>query len=165
MLNLDNVDRNKKCRYHKNTGHSTEECQVLKDKIEELIQAGHLRRFVQGGRTTRRSPCREEAPRKRDCTLSGPKDDDRHRERRERRDDPPMDDCRKGREVINTIADGFAGGGSSNSARKKHMRVVHQVNSVNISSFIVLFIYFNQVYYLLKLYIGYSIYGWTLDSF
>lgn len=31
---------------HKNTGHSTEECQSLKDKIEELIQAGHLRRFV-----------------------------------------------------------------------------------------------------------------------
>jgi len=39
-----------------------------KDKIEELIQAGHLRRYVRGGRTTWRSPCREEAPRKRDRT-------------------------------------------------------------------------------------------------
>jgi len=47
-LSPDNADRNKKCRYHQNTGHSTEECQALKDKIEELIQAGHLRRFVQG---------------------------------------------------------------------------------------------------------------------
>nr|AGV40504.1 hypothetical protein [Phaseolus vulgaris] len=27
-----------KCRYHRNFGHTTEECQALKDKIEELIQ-------------------------------------------------------------------------------------------------------------------------------
>ena len=45
-LSPDNVDRNKKCRYHQNTVHSTEECQTLKEKIEELIQTGHLRRFV-----------------------------------------------------------------------------------------------------------------------
>jgi len=36
---LENADRNKRCRYHKNSGHSTEECHALKDKIEELIQA------------------------------------------------------------------------------------------------------------------------------
>ncbi|XP_068466580.1 uncharacterized protein [Phaseolus vulgaris] len=36
-LSPENADRSKRCRYHKNTGHSTEECQVLKDKIEELI--------------------------------------------------------------------------------------------------------------------------------
>ncbi|XP_068492279.1 uncharacterized protein [Phaseolus vulgaris] len=45
-----NADRRKQCRYHQNTGHSTDECQALKDKIEELIQAGHLRRFVRNGR-------------------------------------------------------------------------------------------------------------------
>jgi len=38
-LSLENADRSKRCRYHKNIGHSTEECQALKDKIEELIQA------------------------------------------------------------------------------------------------------------------------------
>ena len=57
-LSPDNADRSKKCRYHKNTGHSTKECQALKDKIEELIQAEHLCCFVRGSRTTRRSPCR-----------------------------------------------------------------------------------------------------------
>ena len=79
-LSPDNVGRSKKCRYHKNTGHSTEECQELKDKIEELIQAGHLRRFMRGSRTTRLSPCREETLRKRDCTPPRPREDDRRRE-------------------------------------------------------------------------------------
>jgi len=45
-----NADRRKQCRYHQNAGHSTEECQALEDKIEELIQAWHLRRFVRNGR-------------------------------------------------------------------------------------------------------------------
>jgi len=42
------------------------------------------------------------------------------------------DDQRRGREVINTIAGGFGGGGSSNSVRKRHLRAVHQVNFVAI---------------------------------
>ncbi|XP_068486801.1 uncharacterized protein [Phaseolus vulgaris] len=67
-LSPENADRNKRCRYHKNTGHSTEECQALKDKIEELIQAGHLRCFVRGTRETRRSPCKEQTLRRRDRT-------------------------------------------------------------------------------------------------
>ncbi|XP_020204068.1 uncharacterized protein LOC109789509 [Cajanus cajan] len=37
-----NADKSKHCRYHRNYGHSTEECWSLKDRIEELIQAGHL---------------------------------------------------------------------------------------------------------------------------
>jgi len=32
--------------------------------------------------------------------------------------------------VINTIVGGFAGGGDTKNARKKHLRAVHQVNSV-----------------------------------
>jgi len=39
----DNVDQRKQCWYHQNSEHSTEECQALKDKIEELIYVGHLR--------------------------------------------------------------------------------------------------------------------------
>ena len=61
-LSPENADRNKRCRYHKNTG------QALKDKIEELIQAGHLRRFVRGTRETHRSPCKEQTVRRRDRT-------------------------------------------------------------------------------------------------
>jgi len=46
-------------------------------------------------------------------------------------DDPPREaDRRDNREVINTKAGGFAGGGSTNNARKKHLRAMHQVNAV-----------------------------------
>ena len=95
-LSPENADRSKKCPYHKNTGHSTEECQALKDKIEELIQAGHLRRFLRSSRETRRSPCKEETPRRRDRTPPGSREGDRRGDRRGRRDDPPKSDTRRG---------------------------------------------------------------------
>jgi len=41
-----NAYQTKHCRYYRNFGHTTEDCWALKDKIEELVQAGHLRRFV-----------------------------------------------------------------------------------------------------------------------
>ncbi|XP_022637925.1 uncharacterized protein LOC111241862 [Vigna radiata var. radiata] len=41
------ADESKHCRYHQNMGHSTEDCVTLKDKLESLVQAGHLREFVQ----------------------------------------------------------------------------------------------------------------------
>jgi len=40
------ADRSKYCRYHRCHGHITGECATLKDKIEELIQVGHLQRYV-----------------------------------------------------------------------------------------------------------------------
>jgi len=43
------VDKSKHCQYHKNHGHHTEECVALKDQIEELVEAGQLRRFVRDG--------------------------------------------------------------------------------------------------------------------
>lgn len=44
-----NADMSRYCRYHQKYGHDTEECVALKDKIEELVRAGHLRQFVQRG--------------------------------------------------------------------------------------------------------------------
>jgi len=41
-----NTDTTKHCRYHQNYGHATKDCFTLKDKIEELIPARQLRRFV-----------------------------------------------------------------------------------------------------------------------
>jgi len=115
-----NVDRWKKCWYHINSRHSTEECQTLKDKIEELIQDGHLRQFVRNGREP---PCRAELPRRRRSPQRGQNDRDHRDDRKPRRDDPPHRDeppreadRRGNREVINTIACGFVGGGSTNSA-------------------------------------------------
>jgi len=39
---LPNIDQSKDCWYHHNYDNNTEECLTLKDKIEELIQVGHL---------------------------------------------------------------------------------------------------------------------------
>ncbi|XP_014490790.1 uncharacterized protein LOC106753487 [Vigna radiata var. radiata] len=51
------VDETKSCRFHDNRGHTTKSCQVLKDEIERLIRAGHLREFVkEEPRQRRRSP-------------------------------------------------------------------------------------------------------------
>jgi len=41
-----NVDMTKYCRYHRNHGHTTEECKALQDEIEELVRAGHFRHFI-----------------------------------------------------------------------------------------------------------------------
>ncbi|XP_020229970.1 uncharacterized protein LOC109810815 [Cajanus cajan] len=35
------ADKAKNCRFHRNRGHSTEECSTLKDKIEDLIKQGN----------------------------------------------------------------------------------------------------------------------------
>ncbi|XP_047149929.1 uncharacterized protein LOC124822015 [Vigna umbellata] len=44
------ADGSKHCAYHKNMGHTTEECVTLKDKIEELIRAGKLKKYVRDKR-------------------------------------------------------------------------------------------------------------------
>jgi len=41
-----NADMTKYCRYHRNHGHTTEECKALQDKIEELVRPGHFHRFI-----------------------------------------------------------------------------------------------------------------------
>ena len=41
-------DNTKYCRYHRDIGHVTEECRVLKDEIKRLIQRGQLRNYVRG---------------------------------------------------------------------------------------------------------------------
>ena len=39
-------DNSKYCFHHRDVGHTTEECQVLKDEVERLIQRGQLRNYV-----------------------------------------------------------------------------------------------------------------------
>ena len=43
-------NQNLYCTYHKEKGHTTEQCRVLKDHLEQLIKAGHLKEFVVGQR-------------------------------------------------------------------------------------------------------------------
>ena len=52
-------DVKKKCAFHKDIGHSTERCMVLKDEIERLIRAGHFKEFLDKPQAS----TREERPR------------------------------------------------------------------------------------------------------
>ena len=36
------------CAYHREKGHTTEQCHVLKDHLEQLVKAGHLKEFLIG---------------------------------------------------------------------------------------------------------------------
>ena len=40
-------DRNKKCAYHKDHGHTTEMCRSLHYMVEDLLKAGHLKQYIQ----------------------------------------------------------------------------------------------------------------------
>ncbi|XP_020225037.1 uncharacterized protein LOC109806917 [Cajanus cajan] len=121
------ADKTKTCRFHRNRGHSTEECSALKDKLEDLIKQGHLRSFVtlQDHQTRGRDHHFREAaqPRDRRCRSRSAERRDHSWHSREDNDQP--------RKVINTIAGGSAGGGSTSSAWKRHLRDVRSVNSVN----------------------------------
>ncbi|XP_065625816.1 uncharacterized protein LOC136065922, partial [Quercus suber] len=34
------------CTYHRDKGHTTEQCRILKDHLEQLVKLGHLKEFV-----------------------------------------------------------------------------------------------------------------------
>ncbi|KAK3039568.1 hypothetical protein RJ639_027712 [Escallonia herrerae] len=86
------------CQFHKDHGHTTEECKVLRREIENLIARGHLKQFV---KTERQGGKRGGGQKKHDD--SAPKE-------------PP---------VINTISGGLSAGGTSRSARKAYARQVN----------------------------------------
>ncbi|XP_014515666.1 uncharacterized protein LOC106773495 [Vigna radiata var. radiata] len=110
------VDKSKYCRYHQNRGHTTEDCVTLKDKLEALVQAGHLQRFVQRrGSLGRTRPSLT----RRDPQVRNQQRADRSRSRSTER---------VVRGVINTISGGFAGGGSTSAARKRHLRNLHSAS-------------------------------------
>ncbi|XP_047160394.1 uncharacterized protein LOC124830663 [Vigna umbellata] len=128
------ADGNKHCLYHKNMGHTTEECVTLKDKIEELIRSGQLKKYVRidrprapmdrssPRRTSPRRPERQERSRK--DRIDRPRSERRRSRSRSRSHDRPL------RGHINTIFSGFAGGGSSSSARNLHVRALRSVHAV-----------------------------------
>ncbi|KAL5572616.1 hypothetical protein UlMin_022213 [Ulmus minor] len=49
-------DNTKYYRFHRDTRHTTEECRVLKDEVERLIQKGQLREYVRGANQQPRQP-------------------------------------------------------------------------------------------------------------
>jgi len=131
-----NADTTKHCQYHRNYGHTTEDCFTLKDKIEELIQAGHLRRFMEregGGFSSRGEQERryEEQPQRASGYREREGEGTRRRVKLEKNDER---DTREQplRGVINYISGGFAGGGAIMSARKKYVRAIQSVNVVSV---------------------------------
>ena len=47
-MGRDTYQRNQNlyCTYHRDKGHTTEQCRVLKDHLGQLVKAGHLKEFV-----------------------------------------------------------------------------------------------------------------------
>ena len=39
-------NQNLYCTYHRDKGHTTEQCRVLKDHLRQLVKAGYLKEFV-----------------------------------------------------------------------------------------------------------------------
>ncbi|XP_020215687.1 uncharacterized protein LOC109799523 [Cajanus cajan] len=106
------ADTTKSCKYHRNRGHSTEGCAALKDKIEELIEQGQLQRLVDRPRSPRRDDHQHRGEQHgRERSVRHP-----HRERSRSRDRREVEPTTQPRRAINTIAGGFAGGGSTSSA-------------------------------------------------
>jgi len=131
------ADMTKYYRYHRNHGGTTEECKALQNKIEELVRAGHFRHFI--CRDDHSSSSRSRYPPRSDHRR--PPHDSRHDRRPAqptnqepepaRTDitlaDPPL------RGTINTISGGFASGGSTSSARKRHLCHIQSINHITHS--------------------------------
>nr|KYP47653.1 Transposon Ty3-G Gag-Pol polyprotein [Cajanus cajan] len=127
------ADTSESCRYHRNHGHSTDECAALKDKIEDLIKQGKLHNFVdRSGSSQNRSYQPRYQDRHRQDRYD--KTSDRVRRERSRSRERKDDSAPSHRRVINTIAGGFAGGGTTSSAQKRHLRAIRSVNTVHRQS-------------------------------
>ncbi|RDX85706.1 hypothetical protein CR513_33067, partial [Mucuna pruriens] len=94
--------------------------QIMSDKIEELVQADHLRNFVQ--RVTKQGHLDRKLETSRRRSDTTPK-----------REEPQIPDQQaegtsrlKG--VINTIAGKFARGGPTSSARKRYLRTINIIH-------------------------------------
>ncbi|KAK3008934.1 hypothetical protein RJ639_014866 [Escallonia herrerae] len=86
------------CHFHKDHGHTTDECKVLQREIENLITKGHLKQFIKAN----------------DRKQNGRRNQRRTGETQPK--DPP---------VINTISGGPSAGGLSSSSRKAYARHVN----------------------------------------
>ncbi|XP_072087342.1 uncharacterized protein [Arachis hypogaea] len=94
------VDKSKHCAFHQKFGHTTDECIVAKDLLERLARQGLLDKYI--------------SSRKQRDTEKEAERDSRHKQV----ETPPS----KG--IINYISGGFAGGGTTASARKRNYRAM-----------------------------------------
>ncbi|CAA0810386.1 Unknown protein, partial [Striga hermonthica] len=121
------------CRFHKDYGHTTEDCRHLKDEIERLIRAGHLKEFVyqDKGRKKEKRRCREDSVERSEEDDDedarggryGRKRDEGKRRRGSREREREGDEGQVKRGTIYMISGGPTDG-DSNNARKGHVRAM-----------------------------------------
>jgi len=127
----------KYCRYHRNHGHTTEECKALQDKIEELVRAGHFRRVIRRDDHSSSSQSRHPPRPDHKCQPndshhnSHPTQPNNQQPEPARTDITPADPPLRG--TINTISGGFTSGGSTSSARKRHLCHIQSINHITHS--------------------------------
>ncbi|XP_021733170.1 uncharacterized protein LOC110699991 [Chenopodium quinoa] len=109
-----NRDTSKWCDFHRDNGHTTDECTHLKDNIEDLVRRGYLNQFKQ----------RDDPPRRRDEDRAGRPDRIRgHRGPAGYRD---IDGKPEGRVYV--ISGGPVHGETVNRARTDLRAMIHQIN-------------------------------------
>ncbi|WOH00670.1 hypothetical protein DCAR_0520043 [Daucus carota subsp. sativus] len=103
-IRTDPEKRNKDlyCRFHKDTGHKTDDCRQLKDEIEFLIRRGKLSKFTKDGDKNHRD------------------NDNRGRDNDDKRTQPRGP-------VINVISGGPTAAGTSSNSRKAYAREVMSI--------------------------------------
>ncbi|XP_015947848.1 uncharacterized protein LOC107472835 [Arachis duranensis] len=101
------VDRSKHCAFHQKFGHTTDNCIVAKDLLERLARQGILDKYVEGRKVRGANSDRDEH--KQTSTDKN--------EKEQTTPDPP-------RGIISHISGGDAGGGETNSARKRSYRAM-----------------------------------------
>ncbi|XP_021736147.1 uncharacterized protein LOC110702700 [Chenopodium quinoa] len=109
-----NRDTNKWSDFHRDHGHTTEECTHLKDNIEDLVRRGYLNQFKQ----------HDDLPRRRDEDRAGlPDRRGGHRGPTGGRD---IDGRPEGRVYV--ISGGLVHGGTVNRAQADLRAMIHQIN-------------------------------------
>ncbi|XP_050207935.1 uncharacterized protein LOC126657310 [Mercurialis annua] len=99
-------DNSKYCEFHRDNGHTTDECWHLKEEIEKLIERGSLSQFVKRDTEARETESERKKERKEEIA-------------RRPRPEPAG--------VVNVIMGGSTGG-DSNTTRKKAARTVYSVS-------------------------------------
>ncbi|XP_071920747.1 uncharacterized protein [Coffea arabica] len=127
----DKRNSNLYCAYHRDVGHETEDCNDLKQEIENLIRQGHLKQFVRKDGGFDRSASYRES--------RDPRREDRRDTKLQcRGPEEPKGDQRPPRDrspgygpniagVINTISGGPTGGDSQNSRKRTYRQAGMEV--------------------------------------
>ncbi|XP_073137649.1 uncharacterized protein [Henckelia pumila] len=111
----------KYCHFHKDKGHTTEDCFSLQAEIEKLIKRGHLGNFVDKSRGEKRDDRRRDEQSKRDYQK-------RHDETRKQ---PERADDNFSTGGVIAVINGGPACGDSNNARKALLRAAKGTNNLS----------------------------------